>query len=388
MQPIEFDRVIPRKNTDSLKWEGSRQKFGTEVFPMWVADMDFAVAEPIAQALAMRLQHPVFGYPDQDQQVQQAAQHWWQTTYGWKTDAEEILLVQGVVPALFAAVRAFSKVGDGIILLPPIYPPFFHAIADQDRRMLSVPLRQDNQGRYHLDFSLLAQSLPKARMLLFCSPHNPVGRVWEEAELQELGKLCQRHGVMVVSDEIHADLTWAPAVHTPMGKIIPESLVLAAVSKSFNVAGLGGAVAWLAGGVPRDRYLAELRRTGILGTNTMAKTAMVAAWREGGPWLGALCKYLAENGQVIQGFLRQELPLVQFLLPEFGYLAWLDLRALGWSDETLQKRLIAAGLGLNWGPSFGSEGSGFVRLNFGTPRTLLHRGLALLGKGLGNQADS
>ena len=375
---FDFDIVVDRWHTDSVKWAGAEQKFGKPVFPMWVADMDFAAAPCILQALQRRLAEPVLGYPDHDAQVQQAARDWWQRRYSWAVQREEIILVQGVVPALYAAVRAFSQPGDGIVIMPPIYPPFFAAIEAQGRQLISVPLRRDADVRYEMDFAALEEKLAQSRMLLLCSPHNPVGRVWTLSELQQLVRLCQRHGVQIVSDEIHADLSCPEHAHSPLGKIDPAAIVLASASKSFNIAGLGGAVAWLRGDAQKARFVEELRRSGSLGSHTFAKSAICAAWDEGTPWLHALQEYLAENALLLQSYLGKYLPDIRFRRPDFGYLAWLDLGAWGLRDEEIESRILAAGLGLNWGPSFGAGGSGFVRLNYGTTRHQLLHGLALL----------
>ncbi|WP_308390012.1 PatB family C-S lyase [Acidithiobacillus sp. AMEEHan] len=375
---FDFDTVNDRWHTDSVKWAGARRKFGRPVFPMWVADMDFPAAPNILHALEQRLAEPVLGYPDHDEMVHEAAAEWWHQRHSWTVTTEEVILVQGVVPALNAAVRAFSQPGDGIIVMPPVYPPFFAAVTGQGRRLISVPLRMDAGLRYEMDFASLAAQVAQAKMLLLCSPHNPVGRVWTTQELQQLVSLCRPHGVRIVSDEIHADLSFPEQAHTPMGKLDPSAIVLASASKSFNVAGLGGAVAWLRGVEAKAQLVEELRRSGILGTHTFAKTALRAAWQEGGPWLRALQSYLGENAQFLASYLQQYLPEVGFRKPDFGYLAWLDLRAWRLSDEEIEARILAAGLGLNWGPSFGEGGSGFVRLNFGTPRKFLAHGLDLL----------
>lgn len=383
---FDFDGVVDRWDSDSVKWAGARQKFGRPVFPMWVADMDFPVAPNILRALEQRLAEPVLGYPDHDETVHEAAADWWCKRYSWKVRTDEVILVQGVVPALNAAVRAFSQPDDGIIVMPPIYPPFFAAVTGQGRRLISVPLRKDAGLRYEIDFASLAAQLPQAQMLLLCSPHNPVGRVWTPEELQQLVSLCQRHGVRIVSDEIHADLSRPDQVHTPMGKLDPRAIVLASASKSFNIAGLGGAVAWLRGDEAKAQFVEELRRSGILGTHTFAKAALRAAWQEGGAWLQALQSYLGDNAQFLESFLQRHLPEIGFRKPDFGYLAWLDLRAWGLSDAEIEARILDAGLGLNWGPSFGEGGSGFVRLNFGTPRKLLAHGLDLLRTAAAAQA--
>ncbi len=375
---FDFDALVDRRHTDSVKWAGAEHKFGKAVFPMWVADMDFPAAPCVMRALERRLAEPVLGYPDHDEMVQEAARGWWRGRYSWEVHPEEVILVQGVVPALYAAVRAFSRPDDGVIIMPPIYPPFFAAVEAQGRTLISVPLRPDATGRYSMDFAALETQLPHARMLLLCSPHNPVGRVWTRDELQQLISLCAQHGVQIVSDEIHADLAQPNHPHTPLGQLDSEAVVLAAASKSFNIAGLGGGVVWLRGAARKQTLVTELRRSGNLGTHTFAKAAMTAAWQEGAVWLQALQNYLAANAQFLQSYLKDHLPDLGFRIPDFGYLAWLDLHTWGLTDAELEARILDAGLGLNWGPSFGSGGSGFVRLNYGTPRRQLLHGLDLL----------
>ena len=377
-----FSKEWDRLHSDSVKWAGAAHKFGKAVFPMWVADMDFAVPKCITDALSQRIAHPIYGYPDHDLHVQESATRWMQQQYQWVPEPENFILVQGVLPGLFAAVRAFSRPGDGIIVMPPIYPPFFAAVEQNSRHLLSVPLLDGGNGRYHIDFARLEKVLDKARMLLLCSPHNPVGRVWSRDELQQVVSACRKHGVQIVVDEIHADLTHTWAVHTPLATVDPQCVLLASASKSFNIAGIGGAIAWVGEPEKKSVYLAELRRSKSLGMNTFAKVACQAAWDAGASWLLEMKVYLEKNALYLQSFLHQNIPAVHFRPPDFGYLAWLDLRSFGLSDAELHQRLLDAGLGLNAGLGFGQEGSGYVRLNYGTQCARLQHGLFLLQQAL------
>ncbi len=378
-----FDRVWERDYTDSVKWRGASRKFGRDVLPMWVADMDFPVADCITGALSRRIAHPIYGYPDHDLEVQESAARWLGQRYQWFPDPADLLLIHGVLPGLFAAVQAFTEPGDAIAVLSPVYPPFYEAAENGQRRLVRVPLVEDGHGWYRMNFLQLEKVLPQVRMLLLCSPHNPVGRVWTREELEHLVRLCSQHGVQIVSDEIHADLAGENPPHTPLPMIDGGCIYLGSATKSFNIAGIGGAFAWAGGSGKKNHYLAQLRRCRTLGMNTLAKTASQAAWDGGAGWIHALQEYLRQNAGYLDSFLRESLPGIRFRPPEFGYLAWLDLRALGLSDAAVASRLLSAGLGLNLGPDFGPEGSGFVRLNYGTPAPVLRQGMALLGKAFG-----
>ncbi|MCL5980041.1 MAG: PatB family C-S lyase [Gammaproteobacteria bacterium] len=379
----DFDRVIPRRGTGALKWDGAAARFGEEVLPMWVADMDFAAPEAVQAVLAERVAHPIYGYPWGGTAALAAGANWMERRHGWRPDPAHMLLVSGVVPGLFAAVRAFTETGDGIIVMPPIYPPFLSAVREQGRELLMAPLQRDRNGRYEMDWERLEALLPRARMLLLCSPHNPSGRVWGRAELQHLGELARRQGVLVVSDEIHADLAYAEYPHIPFPSLFPDSLLLSSAGKSFNIAGIGGAFAVLADDRQRHRYAAELRRSQIHEINLFAPIAMAAAWERGGAWQEGLRTYLAANAHHLGQRLAAELPALGYRVPEFGYLAWLDLRALGLDDGAIAQRLRHAGLGLNPGPDFGPAGAGFVRLNFGAPRIVLDEGIDRLCRACG-----
>lgn len=370
-----FDEAIPRMGTGSLKWDGAAPRFGGEVLPMWVADMDFAVPEYIIEALQKRLEHPIFGYPNDGPAMLSAADQWMLERHDWRPDPGATGIISGVVPALFAAVRAFTRPGDPVIVMPPIYPPFMSAVQKNHRELLLVPLLQEADNHYAIDWQALEKALMHARLLLLCSPHNPVGRVWTETELQRLATLCKEADCVVISDEIHADLSFEK--HIPFPTRSSRSVLLSSAGKSFNIAGLGGGIAVIPDPELRQTFRDELYRSQIHQTNSCALKAMTSAWTQGAQWQTTLREYLLANAHFIQEFLRQELPDVGYRIPEFGYLAWLGVRVYG-NDESIAQKLLQARLGLNLGPSFGPGGEGFVRLNFAAPRITLEEGLSRL----------
>lgn len=378
----DFNNCVERINSDSAKWDGVFCKFGKPVLPMWIADMDFPAAECIRSALENRLCHPVYGYPEHDDSVQKAAATWLQLRHQWRPNPEDILLIQGVVPALYAAVRAFSEPGESVIVMPPIYPPFMDAIKENNRHLESVNLLSDASGFYTIDFDRLEKAMHQSKLLMFCSPHNPVGRTWTKAEISHIVDLAKKNDVIIVSDEIHADLSFDNFPHTPLPLLDENSIFLGAASKSFNIAGIGGGIAWVGDHILRKRFSQELGQSCNLGMNIFAKVASKAAWRDGFEWQAALRSYFMGNAQHIHERLSANLPHIIYHIPQGSYLAWLNLRALGMTDLEIEKRLLNAGLGLNLGPSFGKNGSGYVRLNFGTPRKLLDQGLTLLERAL------
>lgn len=375
-----FDQVISRQGTGSVKWDGARERFGGEVLPLWVADMDFAIVPSIRNALRQRLEHPIFGYPHREEAFGQAARRWWQHRYQWSVAQESLLPVSGVVPALFASVRAFTAPGDGVLVMPPIYPPFLDAVRQNQRRLELVPLRADAEGHYQMDWDALEPALARSRLLLLCSPHNPVGRVWTADELRRLSAFCQGAGVPMISDEIHADLSFQP--HTPLAQIAPEAIVLSSAGKAFNIAGLGSGIAVCADPNRRALLRAELERSQCHHLNEMGLIAAITAWESGATWLDALRLYLQENLAFLQSALAQRLPGLGYRPPDFGYLAWLDVRRYG-DDPDIASALLEAGLGLNLGPSFGPGGSGHLRMNVAAPRVTVAEGVERLCRALG-----
>jgi cystathionine beta-lyase len=373
---FDFDTLIPRQGTHSVKWENLQAQFGTtDVLPLWVADMDFAVPEAVSRTLIERASHPIYGYNTQDSALRQSIVQWVKRRHQWDIQEEWILLASGVVPAFTLAILALSNPGDGVLIQPPVYHPFFYAIRDNERVIVENPLISKN-GRYEMDFDDLEQKLAagKSKLLLFCSPHNPVGRVWTKQELTTLSELCQKYGANILSDEIHNDLVFRGHPHTvlaslgtPVGR---ESVTFMAASKTFNLAGLN--FSFMVIPSPQKRALIDgwLNRLHIRRNNLFGALATEAAFREGDAWLDALLPYLEGNADTIVEFVQQRLSGVKVVKPEGTYLAWLDFRAHIPDPKELDRFLVQkAKVGLNRGEIFGRQGEGFARLNFAAPRS-------------------
>jgi len=314
---------------------------------LWVADMDFAVPTAVQRALAERAAHPIFGYTVYPESLYDALIGWLKTYQQWRVEREWIVLCPGVVPSLHAAILALSEAEEGVIVQPPVYAPFLAAPQITGRHLVLNPLKFE-QGRYSFDLAHFEQcAMDGARFLLLCSPHNPVGRVWQVAELQALLDICQRHDITIMSDEIHADLVYPGVCHTPL--------------------------AMLAQGKVRVITFDLLH---ISANNPFSIVAFEAAYRAGRPWLESLLDYLAATRDYVREFLRQHLPLIQLIAPEGTYLLWLDCRAMGLSDKQLKQFFVEeAGVGLSPGILFGAQGSGFMRMNIGAPRSVIAQAL-------------
>ena len=375
-----FDTIIDRRGSGAVKWDLTEKLYGPgDVLPMWVADMDFAAPGPVLRALTERVEHPIFGYTMAGKGLKDAVTARLRRLYGWETEDDGLIFMPGVVPSMANAVRAFSEPGEGVILQPPVYPPFFTMVREAGRRVVENPLRQAEDGRWELDLEDLEVKARDARLLLFCSPHNPVGRVWSRAELEALLDIVLRHNLIVVSDEIHAEIVFPEAEHIPFASLNREaaarSVTCIAASKTFNVAGLAASVAIIEERALRKRFT---RALGALTgePNLFGLTALQAAFSQCDGWLDELLEYLDGNRRFISDFIRDECPRIGCRTPEATFLAWLDCRDLGMDDAALARFFAKeAKVGLNAGVSFGSGGEGFMRLNFGTPRALLKEGL-------------
>ncbi|MDZ7655553.1 MAG: pyridoxal phosphate-dependent aminotransferase [Sulfurimicrobium sp.] len=378
---FDFDRKIGRNGTASVKHDGRENYFGTaDVLPMWVADMDFAAPEAVSRALAARAAHPVYGYTFYPDSLYQALIDWLKKRHGWQVERDWIIMVPGVVPSLHAAAMAFAAPGEAVVVQPPVYFPFFSAVTDTGRKLVLNPLRLEN-GRYTIDFEHLERCATEgARLLLLCSPHNPVGRVWRPEELREILRVARRHGMTVLSDEIHADLVYPGQRHTALATLAEDGdrLVTAiAPSKTFNIPGLG--LSCLIAPDPAQRgALRKVFATLAIGhSNPFSIAAFEAAYREGEAWLDALLLYLRDNRDFVAAYLAEYLPAIELIQPEGTYLLWLDCRGLGMNDAELKEFFVnKARVGMNPGTVFGAGGSGFMRLNIGAPRQVLAEALA------------
>ena len=385
---FDFDEVLERKGTGSRKWDGVVEVFGEEVLPLWIADMDFASPAAITDALRRRVEHPVYAYNTQEESLYQAVVDWNRRRHGWQLERDWLLFTPGVVPGLTLAVYSLTQEGDGVIIQPPVYPPFFELIKDNGRRVVENPLLQIN-GRYEMDFADLEKKMAEAnnKVLLLCSPHNPTGRVWSRDELSRVLALAQRYQVTVLSDEIHSDIVYKGHRHIPLASLAGERsdniVTFMAASKTFNVAGLN--LSYLVCSCPEKRKLLDswLGRLHLRRNNLFGVLATEAAYRQGEEWLGGLLEYLDGNAQMVQTFLAEKLPDVAMVKPEGTYLLWLDFRRCIPIGAELERFLVEkCKVGLNGGRSFGSQGNGFARLNIATSRTVLREALERIENGL------
>ena len=385
----DFDEVCDRKNTGCVKWDNVRTMFGSEeVIPMWVADMDFPVAQPIIEALQKRAGHRFYGYTQPDPSVIEAVVDRMQRKFDWKIEPEWIVFTPGVVPALHIAVRSLTHPGDEIILQEPVYYPFFPAIRSSGCQVVTNNLRLSND-RYEMDYAdLESKFLPKTGMmpmpnrikaLILCNPQNPVGRHWSKEEITRLGEIVIRNGSIVVSDEIHCEILYRGYKHTPFASISEEfaqnSIVCMAPSKTFSLAGLGTSTII----IPNKKLRAEYvnTRAGILpGPNLFGYTALEAAYRYGDEWLEQVLDYLQGNLEFLTDYFGKKIPRIKVIQPQGTYLVWLDCRKLGLDDLSLRSFMREkAKVGLDDGFLFGNSGKGFQRMNIACPRSILSEAL-------------
>lgn len=370
---FDFDQVVERNGTDSVKFDGCEAQFGAPgILPMWVADMDFAAPEAVRQALLARVSHPIYGYTQYSEPLYDAVIGWMRRRHHWAIEKDWVLFTPGVVPALHAAIMAYSEPGAGVIVQTPVYYPFMSAVALTGRRLILNPLELKN-GRYQMNLSRL-ESCAKAgaRVLLLCSPHNPVGRVWSRRELLDLLAITEKYGIVVVSDEIHHDLIYPGNQHSVLANLSedPARIVTAvAPSKTFNIPGLGLSCVIISDPERRARFNGVMERLGIAYGNPLSIVGFRAAYTEGDPWLSALLNYLNQNKTFAIDQIRKRCSGIEPIEPEGTYLLWLDCRKLGLSDEELKRFFVEkARVGLMSGIVYGEGGSGYMRMNIGTPR--------------------
>lgn len=377
----DFNELIERKNTGSLKYDFTAEYFGSDsLVPMWVADMDFRTPDFIMEAIRKRARHEIMGYSVRPGSFYQAIIDWYKGRQGWEIQRDWILFSPGIVSALSMAIRAFSGEGDRIIVQPPVYHPFFSVIKDNKRIPLYNPLLEDN-GSYRMDLVGLKKKLdPGVKLLLLSHPHNPVGRVWSPDELTRLAKICLENNIIILSDEIHSDLVFRPNRHVPMctlgDEIAQNTVACVAASKTFNLAGLSSSVVVIQNEKLHARFNHELSTGHLHMGNIFGSVAMEAAYTRGHEWLDQLMDYLKGNLDLLSVFINSGLPGIRMVPAEATYLAWLDMRDLGLKGRELRQFMIRnARIGCNDGPSFGPGGEGFQRLNFACPRSVLHKAL-------------
>ena len=388
MGKYNFDAIIDRHHTSCEKWDFLKDKFGRDdLLAMWVADMDFTVPPEVIEVLKERVDHGIFGYTGRTDSYFDSIVQWVDKRHGWKIEANWIRHAPGVVPALSMSVLAFTQPGDGILVQPPVYPPFYSAVNGRGRRIVENPL-VFRDGRFEMDFDDLEKKIDSSvKMLFLCNPHNPVGRVWTEEELKRLGEICERHDLIIVSDEIHSDIVFKGFRHVPIASLSPElaarTITCIAPSKTFNIAGLSTSAIIIPNKRIRDNYTAVLDFLHIDGGNIFGTFALETAYRKGEPWLEELIEYLEGNVNFIEDYLKENIPSIKLVRPEATYVPFLDCRGLGLSNGALFDLLInKARVAMNNGAWFGKGGEGFMRINIATPRALIKEGLDRIARAL------
>ncbi len=388
----DFDTIIDRSGTDSIKWENIQSEedahnqirtdrfFGENAaIPMWVADMDFAAPPAVVNALTARVGHPIYGYTDRSQTYGRAVADWMRTRHNWPIEPEWIVTTPGVVPALAMLIRALLQPGDTVIIQPPVYYPFKMVLEANGIGVVENPLCAD-YGRYLMDFDHLAAQArdPQTKMLILSSPHNPVGRVWTRDELTRLAEICRANNVLVISDEIHADLTFTPFISygTLAEDFTQNAIICTAASKTFNLAGLSNSNIIIPNPSLRKTFEKYLLQNALLDTNLFGRIATEAAYTHGADWFDELLDYLCGTLDLMEKYFAENIPQIRMIRPEGTYLVWLDCRALGMDSPSLTRFFLdRARVYLENGAIFGTGGEGFMRMNIATPRKLVKEAL-------------
>ena len=383
----DFDTVIDRLPTSSSKWSFRKQRTGVDdVLPLWVADMDFACAPEIVSAIKERAAHPIYGYTTRTEGYFNGLINWMKKRNGWNgIQRDWILSSPGVVPGFNIAVQAYSQPGDKVVIQPPVYYPFKNAILNNGRQVVENPLKVVNSN-YVMDYEDLERKIDgRTKMIIFCSPHNPVSRVWTRGELERLVDVCERKDIVIVSDEIHSDLILGKTKHTCTATVseaaMQRTVTLTAPNKTFNIAGLQNAVAIIPNKRLNDAFKNVTINNSVSNPNIFGMVAQDAAYAKGEPWLEELLAYLKGNLAYLEVFIEKRIPQLKVYPLEGTYLAWVDCTKLGMDDPTLSEWMLKkAKLWLDDGVMFGSGGSMFMRINIGCPRSTLRQALERLEK--------
>ena len=372
----DFESVIDRHNTNSVKWD-----YFDDDIPMWVADMDFKVASPIQNAILKRANHPVFGYTIVPDELFESYINWWDSRYDLKMSREDMAYSIGVMPSISSMIRCLTDVGDEILIQTPVYHVFFYVIEENDRKVLENELIYEN-GEYKIDFEDLDEKLSKVKLMILCNPHNPIGKIWPESDLARIGELCRKHNVILISDEIHCDLTDPEVDYNPF---VSDDNVIRCLSpsKSFNIAGFQSSVVHATNSELLEKIKTQMHVDNSDACNVFATSAVMAAYNESSGWLDELKKVLYKNKSIVRDYLANELPIIKLVESDATYLLWLDCSALGVSSKILSEFLRTnQGLFLSAGCDFGRCGDNFLRMNIACPEKLLDEGLRRLKAGI------
>lgn len=380
----QFDELINRRNTQSLKWDGVLELFGEDnLIPMWVADMDFRPPEAVVQAVAERAAHGIYGYEKKPSAYVDAVLNWLQTRHDWTIESNWLYHSPGVVPGLAMAILALTEPGEQIVIQPPVYPPFYRVIQENQRVVVENNLLFED-GRFTMDFVDLEKCFREgAKTLILCSPHNPVGRVWTLKELQQLEKLTAQYQVTVLSDEIWSDLVFPEYKHRPLASLSAEmasrTLTFMAPSKTFNLAGFYISNVIIPNPQLQEKFCAQVQRLGLNHLNFFGLVASEAAYTNGASWLDQLLDYLQKNADYVITELEKISPKIKVIRPEGTFVLWLDCRELGIPPEKLNSFFVnKAGIAFNDGMVFGPSGYGFQRMNIGCPQVMIAEAITRL----------
>ena len=378
-----FDEVVCRKHTDALKLEALAPRWGrTDLLPMWVADMDFKTPPFIVEVMKKRMECEVFGYTVKPESWYEAIISWQKRRHKWTITKEMISFVPGVVPALAMAVQAFTQRGEKVMIQQPVYNPFAQVIRNNHRELVNCPLELKD-GQYYINFKLFEKKIKGCKLFLFCHPHNPGGRVWTREELEKVATICAQNNVIIVADEIHADLTLLPYEHIPFASVSEEakqnSVVFASPSKAFNMAGLATSYAVIANPTLRRRFESYVEGNELAAGNVFAFNTIVAAYNKGEEWLQQMLTYVQGNIDEVVSYIKENIPQLKVIIPQASYLVFIDFSAL----QLNQKDIVAlctnrAHLALNDGSIYGEEGNGYMRINLACPRSVVRQALAQL----------
>lgn len=384
----DFDKMIDRRGTGSLKWNVPEDQL-----PMWVADMDFQTAPEITEALRSRVNHGIFGYSVIPETWYDAVLHWWESRHHFKMEKEWLVFAAGVIPVISSTVRRMTKEGDAVLVLSPVYNHFYISIEDNGRTALESRLCYED-GQYFIDWADFEEKLarPETTLLVLSNPHNPTGNIWERETLERIGVLCKAHGVLVLADEIHCDLTdpgWAYTPYASVSELCAQnSIICAAPTKTFNIAGLQTAVAIIPNPGIREKVKKALEVSDVAMPNAFAITAAEAAYRKGGLWLDALRRYIAENKALVTAYIEQELPQVKVVSSHATYLMWLDFSRITEDGKGLCKWIRQkTGLYMNLGDIYRGNGTSFARLNVACPKATLRDAMQRLACGIASYEE-
>ncbi len=386
-----FDTIVDRRNTNSLKYDFAVERGKpSDILPLWVADMDFQAPKEILDALSYAVNHGIFGYSDVKKDYFDVLHHWFYNNFNWDIKDEWLIKTPGIVFAIAQVIRALTQEGDGVLIQQPVYYPFRGSIQANNRKLVVNSLVY-NDGKYSMDFENFENQIVSQNVKLFilCNPHNPVGRVWTIEELTQLGEICLKHNVIVLSDEIHCDFIYPGHKHTVFADIREDfaqiAITCTAPSKTFNLAGLQISNIFIKNKVLRDKVVEEIDRSGYSQLNALGLVACKAAYQYGQPWLEELRTYLLGNLNFVRDFLSEKLPNIKLIEPQGTYLIWLDFSALGLSPTEMKSLIVdKANLWLDAGHIFGKEGTGFERINIACPREILKQAFVQLEQAVNN----